>query len=150
MKKLCLFLIFFLPWYIGPFIFPIDLNYYHQLRFPFFIPDILYPIVGTSIFLILAFLSTKIISTIGYSYSKEYLRSLFFSYCMYQLFFYFFFTMKSIFLGFTDSMILFISSLILYYETKEINPSLKHWLIPYLLLTIGSSMYLLITLFMNL
>ena len=150
MKKLCLFLLIFFPWYIGSFLFPINLSYYQQLELPIRISPLGYFGLWTSMYLILSFLSVRIISQVGYRYSKDYLRSVLFNYSVHQLFLYFFFTMKSPFLGFTDSMILFISTLILYYETKEINPRWKYFLIPYLLLTVCSSILLLITLFMNL
>ena len=150
MKKLCLFFFFLLPWYGGTLLFPIDISYYQQLELPFRLPPVFYMILWTSLYLILSFLSVRIISQVGYRYSKDYLRSLLFNYSVHQLFLYFFFTMKSPFLGFTDSMILFISTLILYYETKEINPRWKYFLIPYLFINVASSIYLLVTLFMNL
>ena len=150
MKKILLFLLFLFPWYLGTFFFPVDLSYYQLLRLPFYFSPSSFFWLWTSIYILLSFLSTCILQDIGYRDSKDYLRSLFFNYSVHQLFLYFFFTMKSLFLGFTDSMILFISTLILYYETKEINPRWKYFLFPYLLLVISSSMFLLITLFMNL
>ena len=150
MKKILLFLLFLFPWYLGTFFFPVDLSYYQLLRLPFYLSPSFFFWLWTSIYVLLSFLSTCILQAIGYRDSKDYLRSLFFNYSVHQLFLYFFFSMKSLFLGFTDSMILFISTLILYYETKEINPRWKYFLLPYLLLVISSSMFLLITLFLNL
>lgn len=150
MKKFLTFLFFFLPWYLGPLLFPVDLTYYSSLKLPFYLPPLFFIIVWSIIYLCTAYVSTKIYFSYGKNSAKEYFRSLLFNYIFNILFTYFLFTMKSPFLGFTDSIILFISTLLCYYEARELDEPLKWYFLPYLLVTFGASIFLLLTIFMNL
>lgn len=150
MKKLLLFILFLIPWYLGLIILPINTNYYYSLKTPFFIST---PIVLTSwgiIYIINSYISSSIIKEYNYLYSKEYLRSLLFNYIVNLSFLYFFFSLKSLFLSFTCSVIIFISTLIMYYEIKELKPNLKYYLYFYLSINLITITYLLILLFSNL
>ncbi len=150
MKKFLFFLLFLLPWYLHRLLFSIDLNYYNQLKLIFHFPPFFFSILWSIIYLGIACVSTKIYLTYGKSGAKEYFRSLLFNYIIHILFTYFFFTMKSPFLGFTDSIMLFISTLICYYETRELDESLSKYFIPYLIITLSSTILLLFAIFMNL
>lgn len=150
MKKLLLFILFLIPWYLGLIILPINTNYYYSLKTPFFIST---PIVLTSwgiIYIINSYISSIIIKEYNYLYSKEYLQSLLFNYIVNLSFLYFFFSLKNLFLSFTCSVIIFISTLIMYYEIKELKPNLKYYLYFYLGINLITITYLLILLFSNL
>ena len=61
----------------------------------------------------------------------------------------FFFTLKSPFLGFIDTLIVFISSIYLYLETKNINKKASYYLIPYILYNTYALILSLTVYFMN-
>ena len=73
-----------------------------------------------------------------------------YNYIFNQLFTFFFFSLKNIFLGFVDIVLTFITSLFLYYETKEINEKASLFLIPYTLFTLFALILNLTIYFMNL
>lgn len=150
LKKIRIFFILFLPWYLIPILCPVDWDYYHSLNLPLSLPPLFFIIIWTMIYIFVATVSTKLYLIYGKEETKEYFRSLCFNYILNSFFLYFFFSLKSPFLGFTDSVILFISTLLCFYETKELEHSLKYYFIPYLLLTLGTSIFLLFTVFMNL
>ena len=150
MKKLLLFILFLIPWYLGLSILPINTAYYYSLKTPFFIST---PIILTSwgiIYILNSYISSSIIKEYNFKYSKEYLRSLLFNYIVNLSFLYFFFSLKSLFLSFTCSVIIFISTLIMYYEIQELKPNLKYYLCFYLGINLITITYLLILLFSNL
>lgn len=150
MKKFLLFILFLIPWYLGLIILPINTNYYYSLKTPFFISTPIVLISWGIIYIINSYISSIIIKEYNYLYSKEYLQSLLFNYIVNLSFLYFFFSLKSLFLSFTCSVIIFISTLIMYYEIKELKPNLKYYLYFYLGINLITITYLLILLFSNL
>lgn len=149
MKNILTFIIFLIPWYIGTLLFPVNIAYYQSLNLPFYLPPLSLTLTWTILYLCITYVTTKVYHTYQNS-AKEYFLSLLFNYILNILFTYFFFTLESPFLGFTDSIILFISTLICYYEARELDKSLSIYFIPYLVLTLGTSVYLLFTIFLNL
>lgn len=123
MKKFFKFLIYLLPWFLSGILFKVDKVFYNSINKPFFAPP---PIVFAIVWPILYIL-------IAYSLYKNkiknicYYKSLIINYFSNQIYTFLFFTIKSPFIAFVDTVIVFISSLFLYNEIK------KKTLIPYII-----------------
>lgn len=130
MKKIFNYLLCLLPWFISSLIFKIDTNYYKNLSLPFFAPpSIIFPIVWTILYLLIAYTIYKVINKSTSNY-KIYLLI---NYLSNQFFTITFFTIKNNFLSLTDTIIVFISSLYLYLETKTLDNKISKYLIPYII-----------------
>ena len=129
-KKIIKYLLILLPWFISSIIFKVDTTYYKNLNLPFFAPPpIIFPIVWTILYILLAISIYMVINNSTTNY-KIYL---FINYLSNQLYTLCFFVIKNNFLAFTDCLIVFISSLYLYIETKNIDNKSSKYLIPYLI-----------------
>ena len=145
-KKIFKYLICLLPWFIGSILFRSDTNYYNSLTKPFFAPpSILFPIVWTILFILVA---TSIYNVIDKG-DSNYKKYLLINYISNQLYTFFFFTIKNNFLGLIDCIIVLISSIYLYKETKNINESSSKLLIPYIIWNIFATILSASILFLN-
>ena len=122
MGKIFKFLLYLLPWFISSIIFKIDTYFYDSLNKPFFAPPstffkVIWPILYFTVAIALYKNQNK---------SLNYYKSLIINYFSNQIYTFLFFTIKSPFIAFVDSIIVFISSLFLYNETKS------KWIIPYI------------------
>lgn len=151
LKKILKFILILLPWGIGGLVFKANPDYYNSLNLPSFaLPSnlffpvwtILYILISISIYIVLESYSLKDI--------KEYKNSLLINYIFNQLYTFFFFTLKSPFLGFVDVAITFITSLFLYYETKELSKKASLFLLPYVFFTLFATILNISIYFMNL
>lgn len=130
LKNFLSFLLFLLPWFISSILVKNDSTYYYSLNLPWFAPP---PIIFAIVWPILYIL-------ISYSIYKTYNKSttnykiyLIINYLANQLFTFCFFTLKNNFLALVDVIIILISSLYLYVETKVIDNDNKWYLIPYII-----------------
>ena len=129
-KNIIKYLLCLLPWFASNIIFKTNTNYYKSLNLPFFAPPtIIFPIVWTIIFILI---SISIYQTFSNS-SNNYKLYLLINYLSNQLYTFFFFTIKNNFLAFIDCLIVLISSIYLYKETKNINKTSAKYLIPYII-----------------
>ena len=129
-KKIVNYLLCLLPWFISSIIFRVDTNYYKNLNLPFFAPPgIVFPIVWTVLYILISISIYKVIKNSTSNY-KIYLLI---NYLSNQLYTLCFFVIKNNFLAFCDCLIVFISSLYLYVETKNMNNKVSLYLIPYLI-----------------
>ena len=122
-KNVVRFLIYLLPWFISSTIFRVDTSFYDSINKPFFAPPgIVFPIVWTILYILIA---------IGLYNNKnksmEYYKSLIINYFSNQIYTFLFFVIKSPFIAFIDTLVVLISSLFLYNETKS------KWFIPYII-----------------
>ena len=122
-KNVVRFLIYLLPWFISSIIFRVDTSFYDSINKPFFAPPgIIFPIVWTILY---------ILNAIGLYNNKnksiEYYKSLIINYFSNQIYTFLFFVIKSPFIAFIDTLVVLISSLFLYNETKS------KWFIPYVI-----------------
>lgn len=122
-KNVVRFLIYLLPWFISSIIFRVDTSFYDSINKPFFAPPgIIFPIVWTILYILIA---------IGLYNNKnksiEYYKSLIINYFSNQIYTFLFFVIKSPFIAFIDTLVVLISSLFLYNETKS------KWFIPYVI-----------------
>jgi len=132
LKNFLKYLLFLLPWFIGGLLFRTDTNFYNSLNLPIFAPpSIVFPIVWTILYILIAYSVYKVFDI----NNKTYLITLIANYIINQLFTFCFFTLKSPFLGFVDSLFTFVTAIFLYVETKSINKKNSLYLIPYLIWT---------------
>lgn len=129
-KNFLSYLTYLLPWFLSNLLFPIDTNYYQSLNLPFFSPA---PIVFAIIWPILYILiSISIYNTYEES-TTNYKIYLVINYLANQLYTFCFFILKDNFLALVDTIIVLISSLYLYLETKSLKPKYTKYLIPYII-----------------
>ena len=123
MKKVFKYLVYLLPWLLPNFIFKIDTSFYDTINKPFFAPPkIVFPIIWTIIYILIAIALYK-----NKNKNLVYYKSLIINYFSNQIYTFLFFSLKSPFIAFIDTIIVLISSLYLYNEIKS------KYLIPYII-----------------
>ena len=151
MKKILKFLMFLLPWFIGGLLFRSDTIFYKSLNKPAFAPpSIVFPIVWTILYILIAISIYLIYKDNSYKNTAEYNKTLLINYFSNQVFSFLFFTLKSPFLALLDTFIVLISSLFLYYESKELNKISAKLLIPYIIWNMFAAILIISIFFMNL
>lgn len=151
MKRALIFIVSFVPWLLSGLIFSSNFSYYNKIDKPFFaIPNFLFGPIWIIIYILIAISITILITKNYITYEKDYKNSLIFNYIFNQLFIVLFFYFKSSFLGFVDCVLVLITSLFLYYETKELNKVASRFLIPYTFFNIYATILSLTIYFMNL
>lgn len=149
-KKIILFVITLIPWFLSGF-FIRDTTFYETLtKPPFAPPAFLFGIVWTILFILLALSITIIYSSYRPSEIRSYTKALIFNYIFNQLFTILFFGFHNIFLGFVDTVAVFLTSLFVYYETKELNQKASKLLIPYVFWCLFATILSMTIYFLNL
>ena len=124
----------------------VDTNYYNNLNLPIFAPpSFIFPIVWVIIYILISISIYKVISKADNQY-KIYLVI---NYVANQLFTFCFFTIKSPFLGFVDCLIVLVSSLYLFVETKSIDKNASKYLILYVFWNIFATILSFSIMFLN-
>ena len=150
MKKILKFLGILLPWFIGGLLFRSDAVFYKSLDKPVFAPPgILFAIIWPILYILIALSIYDVYKSYSYKDTGDYNKALVINYISNQAFSFFFFTLKSPFLALIDTIIVLISSLYLYYETKQLNKNYK-LLIPYIIWNIFATILIVSIFFMNL
>lgn len=150
MKKILKFLLYLLPWFISGLLFTSYTNFFDTLNLPCFaLPKNLYTGIWVILYLMIASSVYMIYNKNSFKYIKGYNQSLFSNYLFNQLYLFFMFFLKNPFLGFVDSLAVLITSLLLYYETKEIDTIAAKWLLPYVYFTLYATILSLSIYFMN-
>lgn len=151
MKKILKFIIILLPWFIGGILFRSDTVFYKSINKPIFAPpSIVFPIVWTILYILVAISIYLIFKDNNFKDTKDYNKALLINYFSNQTFSFFFFTLKSPFLALIDTIIVLISSLFLYYESKELNKTSAKLLIPYIIWNVFATILIVSIFFMNL
>lgn len=151
MKKFLKFIIILFPWFLSSILVPIDSTFYTSLNLPKFAPPpAFFGIIWTILYFCIAISIFIVSNKVYYKYIKSYNKVLLYNYIANQLYTYLFFSLKNIFLGFVDIVFVFITSLFLYYETKEIDKRASYFLIPYSLFSLFALILNLSIYFMNL
>ena len=114
------------------------------------IPPWIFPIVWTILYILIAISIYLIYKDNSYKNTPEYNKTLLINYFSNQVFSFLFFTLKSPFLALIDTVIVLISSLFLYYESKELNKISAKLLIPYIIWNIFAAILIISIFFMNL
>lgn len=145
MKKILKFLGILLPWFIGGIIFRNNQIFYKSLNKPIFAPPgWLFAIIWPILYILIAISIYKVSNK-----NKDYLKALIINYFSNQIFSFFFFTIKSPFIAMIDTIIVLISSLYLYLESKKDNKLSANLLIPYILWNIFASILIISVYIMN-
>ena len=145
-KNIIKYLLCLLPWFISNIIFKVDTNYYQTLSLPFFAPpSIVFPIIWTILYILI---SISIYQTINIS-NNNYKLYLLINYIANQLYTFCFFTIKNNFIAFIDCLIVLISSIYLYNETKRTNNKSEKYLLPYIIWNAFATILSLTILIMN-
>lgn len=145
-KKIFSILPYLLPWFISSIIFKIDTNFYNNLNLPSFAPpSIIFAIIWPILYLLISISIYKVIN----KRSNNYTLTLIINYLSNQLFTFFFFILKNIFFSLLDTIIILISSIFLYKETKKIDNKSSNYLIPYILWNIFAFILISFTFVMN-
>lgn len=150
MKKIIQFFIYLLPWFLSGLFFSSYTNFFDTLNLPWFaLPKSLYGIFWSILYLTIAISIYMIYSKNSCKHIKGYNQSLLSNYLFNQFYLFFMFFLQNPFLGFVDSLAILITSLLLYYETKEINTSAAKWLLPYVYFNLYATILSLSIYFMN-
>lgn len=148
-KKILKFVVFLIPWFLGSIICN-DFSYFDKINIPIItVPKNLFGIIWIILYILIA-ISIYIVSNSNYYNLKEYKKNLLYNYIFNQLFTIIFFCFKNPFLAFIDCLLTLLTSLFLYYETKEINKKASYFLIPYVIFLIYASILSLSIYFVNL
>jgi len=122
MKSVFLFFALLIPWFLSGVLFPADLDFYYSLHLPSFAPPaILFIIMWSIIYVLLAISIFLVVTHFSKSSLKDYYKILGVYYISTQLFLLLFFTLRSPFWGFVDTVVVLLSSIFFYYETKSLS-----------------------------
>ena len=150
MKNFFKFLLILLPWFLSGLIFRSNTIFYKSIAKPFFAPPaILFPIVWTILYVLIAVSIYLVFNKHSYKSTQNYNKALLINYFSNQVFSFLFFTLKSPFLALIDTIIVLISSLFLYYESKELNKTSAKLLIPYIIWNTFATILIISIFFMN-
>ena len=121
-KKISLFLVSLLPWFLSSII-PLNYKYYDTINKPFFAPPkIFYPIAWTIMYILIAITIYTILKTYKFKELKtSYKTTLLVNYLFNQSYTLLFFGLNNTFLGFVSCLGTFLSALFLYEETTLLN-----------------------------
>ena len=123
-------------WLLSGLIFKVNNDYYSLLKLPFFtLNGKIISIIWFIIYILITISIFKIIKKINIFKNKDYLYILITNDLSNQLFMYFFFYLMSPFLGFIITIIISLSTIFLYLETKKISKKSSYYLIPYIIYT---------------
>lgn len=151
MKKFFKFLIILIPWFLGGILFSSDTIFYKTINKPVFAPpSYIFPIVWTILYILIAISIYLIYKDSNFKEIGSYNKALLINYVSNQIFSFLFFTLKSPFLALIDTFIVLISSLFLYYESKQLNKISAKLLIPYILWNMFATILIIFIFFMNL
>lgn len=151
MKKILKFVLILAPWFLSAILFKTDKTFYKNINKPFFAPSpVVFPIVWTILYILLAISIYLIYKDNKFSETKNYNKTLIINYIANQAFQFLFFTIKSPFLALIDTIIVLVSSLYLYYESKKLNKTSAKLIIPYIIWNAFATILIMSIFFMNL
>ncbi len=146
LKNIIKFIICLLPWFLSTLICN-DYSFFKEINIPSFaIPQNLF---GIAWFTLYTLISISVVITSNNYLTNKYKLALLINYIFNQLYTIVFFCFQNIFLGFVVCLITFITSLFLYFETKEISKFASKFIIPYTLFLLYASILSLAIYFIN-
>ena len=151
MKKFLLYIILIVPWFLSTLLFRNCLSYFDTLNLPWFaLPKPLYGFFWTILYLLISFSIYKVYREYKFKDLKNFNTILFVNYVFNQLYLGVFFCLKNPFLGLIDCILILITSLFLYMETKSLNENSAKLLVPYWIFNFYAFFLSLFIYFMNL
>lgn len=150
MKNILKFILILIPWFVSGLLFPDVNNFYDNINLPLFaLPDYAYGIVWTILYILIAISIYMIYKEYKFREIPEYNKSLILNYITNQLYTFILFRLNNLFLAFVDTILILITALSLYDETKKLNEKASKLLISYILFTIFAVILSLTIYFMN-
>lgn len=150
MKRFIYFIIFLIPWFISGLLFSNNINFFDTLNLPWFaLPKNSYGIAWTILYILIAISISKIYINNNIKDISNYNKTLISNYIFNQLYIFFMFSLENKFLGFVDSIIIFITALFLYYETKELDERSSKFLLPYVFFSLYATILSVTIYFLN-
>lgn len=151
MKKILKFIILLLPWFISSLLFKDINHFYDSLNLPFFaLPNYLYGIVWAILYILITISIYKIYEYYKLHEIKTYNKYLITNYFFNQLYTFILFHLQNLFLAFIDVILILITSLTLYDETKKLDQEASKYLLPYVFFSLFAVILSLTIYFMNL
>ncbi len=148
MKKILSFLIILIPWFLSSIVSPFNKEFYQTLNLPIYTPN-QYVFIFTWIILYIL-ISISIYFTIkDKNINRNYFLPLILTYIFNQLYSIVFFYYNNLFLSAVVTILGFISSVSLIYETYKINKKYAYYLIPFVLWNLFASILITNILFIN-
>ena len=133
LKNTVYFIFILILWLLSGFIFDINYNFYNTLKLAVCaFNGTLISIIWFCIYVLISLSILIILKKNLLFKNSDYLCILIINYIANQSFLYFFFNLMSPFLGLAISIIIFISTIFLYIETKKISRRSSYFLVPYL------------------
>ena len=146
-KNILKFILFLIPWFLSTLICS-DYSFFNEINIPFFsIPQSVFPVAWTILYILIS-ISCVIVSNV--TITKEYKKDLLINYLFNQSYTIIFFCFRSTFFGLISCILTLLTSLFLYYETKEISKKASYFLIPYTLFLVYASILSVVIYFINL
>lgn len=134
LRDILLFTVILFLWLLSGLLFKVNNDYYSLLKLPFFILNgKIISIIWFIIYILITISIIKIIKKTNVLKNKDYLYILITNYLSNQLFMYFFFYLMSPFLGFIITIVISLTTVFLYLETKKISKTSSYFLIPYII-----------------
>lgn len=150
MKKFLLFIVVLLPWFLST-LFMGNNDFYKTINLPFFaLPSFAYGIVWTILYILIAISIYMIYGKYKFRDIKDYNIALIVNYIVNQLYTFLFFSLNNLFLSFVDTVLIVITAINLYDETKKLDEKASKFLIPYILFSIFACILSATIYFMNL
>lgn len=150
MKKFLLFIVVLLPWFLST-LFMGNNDFYKTINLPFFaLPSFAYGIVWTILYILIAIAIYMIYGKYKFRDIKDYNIALTVNYIVNQLYTFLFFSLNNLFLSFVDTVLIVITAINLYDETKKLDEKASKFLIPYILFSIFACILSATIYFMNL
>lgn len=151
MKKIVKFLLILIPWFISGLIFKSNPYFYNTINKPSFAPNTtIFSIIWSILYLLISISIYRILERKKLRDIPSYTKSLLINYFSNQVFTFLFFTVKSPFIAFIDTLIILISSLFLYEESKKIDKISSYLLVPYILWNLFATILIISIYFLNL
>lgn len=134
LRDILLFIGILFLWLLSGLLFKVNNDYYSLLKLPFFILNgKIISIIWFIIYILITISIIKVIKKTNILKNKDYLYILITNYLSNQLFMYFFFYLMSPFLGFIITIVISLTTVFLYLETKKISKTSSYFLIPYII-----------------
>ena len=150
MKRFIYFIISLIPWFISSILFSNNINFFDTLNLPWFaLSKNLYGVAWTILYILIAVSISKIYINNNIKDIPSYNKTLISNYIFNQLYIFFMFSLENTFLGFVDSIVIFITALFLYYETKEIDERSSKFLLPYVFFSLYATILSVTIYFLN-
>lgn len=132
MNKVIKFILFLFPWFISS-IFISDISFYNTINLPVQISPLIFTIVWTICYILVTISVLKVVNS--NKNSNNYFKILAINYLLNQLFTLVLFGVQDLLLSFIVTLLIFLTSINLFIETRKTNIVASNYLIYYMILS---------------